>query len=92
MWFPLWPILICKMPQFWEKATDSDSPSYFSRNRHPEVTKNQYCFVPQGEPRKDISSFTNISVQRYLYLPFRNQASPPFIAVPSCLKIISTLR
>ena len=29
---PLWSILVCKIPQFWEKATDSDNPSYFSRN------------------------------------------------------------
>ena len=31
LWSPLWSILVCKIPQFWAKATDSDSPSYFSR-------------------------------------------------------------
>ena len=24
---PLWSILVCKIPQFWAKATDSDKPS-----------------------------------------------------------------
>ena len=28
---PLWTILVCKIPQFSAKATDSDSPSDFSR-------------------------------------------------------------
>ena len=27
--FPLWSILVCKISQFWAKATDSNSPSYF---------------------------------------------------------------
>ena len=27
----LWSILVCKIPQFWAKATDSNSPSHFSR-------------------------------------------------------------
>ena len=31
MWSSLWSILVCKIPQFWAKATESDSPSYFSR-------------------------------------------------------------
>ena len=30
MWSPLWSILVSKIPQFGSKATDSDSPSYFS--------------------------------------------------------------
>ena len=28
---PLWSILVCNIPQFWEKATNLDSLSYFSR-------------------------------------------------------------
>ena len=28
IWSPLWPILVCKIPQFWVKATASDNPSY----------------------------------------------------------------
>ena len=40
MWSQLWSILACKTPQFWAKATNSDSPSYFFfKSRHPEVTK-----------------------------------------------------
>ena len=31
LWSPLWSILVCKIPQFWAKATDLDSPLYFSR-------------------------------------------------------------
>ena len=31
MWFSLWFILVCKIPQFWAKATNSENPSYFSR-------------------------------------------------------------
>ena len=27
MWSTLWSILVCKIPQFWAKATDSDNPS-----------------------------------------------------------------
>ena len=27
----LWPILVCEIPQFWAKATDLNSPSYFYR-------------------------------------------------------------
>ena len=57
---PLWFILVCKIPQFWAKATDSDSSSYFSRSRHTEVTENSYYVLsPKGEPKKVISSWTN---------------------------------
>ena len=28
---PLWSILVCKIPQFWPKAANSDSSSHFSR-------------------------------------------------------------
>ena len=31
LWSTLRSILVCKIPQFWAIATDSDSPSYFSR-------------------------------------------------------------
>ena len=31
MWSPHWFILVCKIPQLWAKATNLDSPSYFSR-------------------------------------------------------------
>ena len=31
MWSPLWFILVCKIPQFWAKANDSDRPSYLPR-------------------------------------------------------------
>ena len=30
--FSLWSILVCKIPQFWAKTTDSDSSSCFYRN------------------------------------------------------------
>ena len=31
LWSHLWPILVCKIHQFWAKATNLDSSSYFSR-------------------------------------------------------------
>ena len=31
LWSLLWSILVCKILQFWTKATDSDTQSYFSR-------------------------------------------------------------
>ena len=39
---------------------------------------NILCFVPQGEPKKGISLWTNTSVQRCLYPLFQNQ-SPHFL-------------
>ena len=54
MWSLFWSILVCKIPQFWAKATDSDSPSYFFlESRHPEVTKNPYDILyPKGSQKK----------------------------------------
>ena len=62
----LWSILVYKIPQFWAKAIDPDSPRTFLERRHPEVTKNlKLCFVPQGEPKKKgISSWT-INITQY---------------------------
>ena len=40
LWSPLWSIQIFKMPQFWAKATNSDSHHIFVESGHPEVTKN----------------------------------------------------
>ena len=43
-----------KIPQFCGKATDSYSPSYFTRNRHPEVTKNPYYVLfPKGSQKRN---------------------------------------
>ena len=36
----------------------------FVENRPPEVTKNPYCLLPQGEPEKGISSWTNSLYQK----------------------------
>ena len=33
MWSPLWSILVGKIPQFWQKTTDSDSSSYILESR-----------------------------------------------------------
>ena len=42
MWSRLWSILVCKIPQFWAKVTDSAARNVFLESRHSEVTKNLY--------------------------------------------------
>ena len=54
----VWSMLVCKMPQFRAKATDSDSPSYFSKSRHHEITRNSsYVLSPEESQKKGISSY-----------------------------------
>ena len=45
MWSPLLSILVCESLNFWAKATDSESSSYFSRKETPTL-----CFVYPPEP------------------------------------------
>ena len=75
LWSSLWSLLICKIPQFWAKATDSDSHSEVDNLR---FLKSILCVVPQGQPKKYISLLTNTSVQRCLYPLFQIQ-SPYFL-------------
>ena len=51
---PLWSILVCKIPQFWAKATDSDITHHtFLESRHPEITKNPYHVLsPEWSQKK----------------------------------------
>ena len=74
--FTLWSILVCKIPQFWGKATNSDSHHIVLESRQPEVTK---IDKPQGELKKDISLWTNTSVQRCLYISTISNQSPYFL-------------
>ena len=50
-------ILVSKIPQFWTKTTNSDSPLCFSRKGHPEVIHVMLC-PPRGA-KKGISSWTS---------------------------------
>ena len=44
-----WSILVCKIPQFWAKATDWIAHHTFLESRHPKVTKNPYYVLsPKG--------------------------------------------
>ena len=52
MWSPLWSILVCKIPQFWAKATALDSPSYSSR-----VTKTLYYVLSTEGCQKKVSAY-----------------------------------
>ena len=53
----LWLILLCKIPQFWAKATTSESSSSFSgKKTHRGYWKSILSFVPQGEPKKKVSA------------------------------------
>ena len=36
MFSPMWSVLVRKIPEFWTKATSSNSSSYLSQNRHHE--------------------------------------------------------
>ena len=73
---PLWSILVCKIPQFWAKSINLDSPSYFS---YPEVTKNSYYVLfLKASQKKGIRSWTicdnwtmcdiNLYFMHYLYV------------------------
>ena len=55
MWYPVWSILVCKISQFWAKATSWDSPSYF-----------YYVLFPKGSQKK-ISAHVLIPVCRSVY-------------------------
>ena len=55
MWSPLWSILVCKVPQFWEKATTSEAHHTFLETRHPEVTKNSYYVLSPEWSQKMVS-------------------------------------
>ena len=51
---------IYKIPQFWEKATNTAHHTFLER-RHPEVTNESYYFLsPEGSQRKGTSSWTNV--------------------------------
>ena len=56
LWSPLWSILVCKIPQFWAKATDLDSPGRghytFLESKQLEVTKIQIMFCPARGAKK----------------------------------------
>ena len=53
---PLYSIVVCKTPQFWAKATDSDNASCFSESRHPKVTKNPYYILSLEWSQKNVSA------------------------------------
>ena len=52
MWSSLWSILVCKIPQFWEKATDLENHHTFLESRHPDVTGNRYYIFPPRAKKK----------------------------------------
>ena len=58
MWYPVWSILVCKIPQFWAKATNWDCPSYF-----------YYVLFPKGSQKK-ISAHVLITVCRGVYIHY----------------------
>ena len=54
---PLWSILICKIPQFWSKATVLDNPSYISRKHTPWGSLKLALFLFfRREPKKEGTS------------------------------------
>ena len=57
----MWSILVCKISQFWAKATDSNSPSYFSRKKTLRLLKIHIMFCPPGGVKKGSNSW-NISL------------------------------
>ena len=53
MWSPIWSILICKICQFWEKATYMDGHQTFLERAQFEVTKNLYYVLsPRGAKKR----------------------------------------
>ena len=49
----LWFILVCKIPQFWAKATVWTVHHTFLERRHPEVTKSPYYISsPEGSQKR----------------------------------------
>ena len=52
MWFPLWFILVYKIPQFWAKATDSDSIKLFYKVDTPRLLKIHTMFCPSSGAKK----------------------------------------
>ena len=78
MWPPLWSILVCEISKFWAKATDSDSPLYFSKCRRPEVTKNPYYVLPHKWSRKKVSAHGLLPKCRGVYIQYFKINSPIF--------------
>ena len=53
MWSSLWSILVCKIPQFWEKLPIRSTHHTFLESRQPEVTKIPYYVLsPEGSQKK----------------------------------------
>ena len=78
---PLWSILVCKIPQFCAKATDSKSPSYFSKKvDNLRLLNSILCFVTQGEP-KNVSAYGLIPVYRGVYIKYF-KINPPTFCCP----------
>ena len=63
---PLLSIAVCKIPQFWAKATNSDNPSYFSRKETMRLLKNHIIFLPLGEPTKRYQFMVYYGLIEYL--------------------------
>ena len=83
--------LVCKIPQFWTKATNSDSPSSVFRKWTP------LCFVPWGEPKKSYISAHGLiqtkSNDKLIKLSFCWLSYMAHILVHSkvCLNILQTV-
>ena len=53
MWFAFWSILVCKIPQLWEKLPIQTAHHTFLESRHPEVIKNpHYVLSHKGSQKK----------------------------------------
>ena len=53
MWYPLWSILVCKIPQFGQKLLIWEAHHTFLERRHPEVTKNLYYVLSTEGSQKN---------------------------------------
>ena len=90
MWSPLWFILVCKIPP---RLPIQTAHHTFLESRHPEVTKNLYCFVHPPEPN---NHFFRLQLMDYLEKVvkdwFFNQSSAHAVPlIPSPLPLYLSL-
>ena len=101
-WSHLWFIMFCKIPQFRAKATNLDSPPYFSLNQTTlKFSKIYIIFCPLRRAKKGISSWT-INITKTFHLinsknllgKFNATTAPDFwkmhliVLLKMCLRIL----
>ena len=66
MWSPLWSLLVCKILQFWAKASNSDIILFYKVDT-PRLLKIHIMFCLSSGAKKGISSWTSRTLCSFLW-------------------------